>query len=189
MKRWIIIAVIALMAGWAIYDFVIKQDAESAEFGPDSKVESTESDEANVEIGLEKGKQAPDFELNTLDGETVKLSDFRGERVLLNFWATWCPPCRAEMPDMQKFYEDKDVVILAVDALETERTIDNVHEFAEEFGVTFDILLDENSKALTIYDVISFPTTYMIDSNGIIQNMAPGALNYEQMVQEFELMD
>lgn len=182
MRRWIIIAVIALMAGWTIYDFVIKDETESAEV-------DVSDDTEDREVGLEKGKLAPDFELDTLDGETVKLSDFRGERVLLNFWATWCPPCRAEMPDMQKFHEDEDVVILAVDALETEHSIDNVYDFADEFGLTFDVLLDENSTATTIYDISSFPTTYLLNSNGVIENVAIGPLNYELMVQEFETIN
>ena len=66
---------------------------------------------------LREGAEAPDFELTTLEGETVKLSDYRGKKVILNFWATWCPPCKAEMPHMQNFYEenkDKDVEIVAV---------------------------------------------------------------------------
>lgn len=180
MKRWIIIAVIALAVGWAIYDFVIDSSAENSV--KDFNVE-------DVDVGLERGKRAPDFELTTLAGETVKLSDFRGERVMLNFWATWCPPCRAEIPDMQKFYEDEDVTILAVNAFETERNMDVVTEFVDEFGMTFDVLIDEESKAVTIYDIFSFPTTFMIDSNGIIQNLATGALNYEQMVQQLGEMD
>lgn len=167
MKRWIIIVAVVAMAGWAVYDFVIKADSD------------------NGKVGLERGNLAPDFELNTLDGEAVNLSDFKGERVLLNFWGTWCPPCRAEMPDMQKFHEESDVVILAVDALETEKSVDSVHNFVEEFGVTFRVLLDEKSNILTMYGIQSFPTTFLIDSGGKIQNKAIGPLNYEQMVQEF----
>lgn len=106
----------------------------------------------------------------TLDGETVKLSDFRGKQIMLNFWATWCPPCRAEMPDTQKFHEK------------------NVPEFVEEFGVTFRVLMDEKTEVANLYQIQPIPTSYMIDSDGIIQNMAFGALDYELMVQEFEKM-
>src|SRR5690625_912312 len=151
MKRWLIIVVVALMAGWAIYDFVIKDDTEE-------EVEMVGI--GTDEIGLEKGEKAPDFELETLDGETVKLSDFQGQPVLLNFWATWCPPCREEMPDIQKLHENNDVKVLAVDAFETEKSEEGVQEFVDEMGVTFDILLDENSKVITVYNVMSFPTTY-----------------------------
>ncbi|MGM8363895.1 redoxin domain-containing protein [Virgibacillus sp. W0181] len=175
MKKGIIIAVIVGLFAWAIYDFVLS----------DSKGE----EEENVDVGLEQGNLAPDFELTTLDGETVKLSDFRGERVMLNFWATWCPPCRAEMPDMQKFHENTDVEILAVNLLETESGVDKVPEFIEEFGVTFRILLDEDSSVANRYEIQPIPTTFMIDSEGKIQNTTLGALNYELMVQEYEKMD
>src|SRR5690625_7728587 len=106
MKRWIIVVVIVGLVGWAVYDFASNQMAV----------------EEDPEVGLEKGNLAPDFELETVEGETVSLSDFRGEKVLLNFWATWCPPCRAEMPDMQKFHENHEIgVILAVNLTETEK--------------------------------------------------------------------
>src|SRR5690625_5188421 len=107
MKKWIIILVIVGLVGWAVYDFAANQEAE---------------EEEDPVVGLEKGNLAPDFELETIEGETVKLSDYRGEKVMLNFWATWCPPCRAEMPDMQKFHENHDEgVILAVNLTETEK--------------------------------------------------------------------
>src|SRR5690625_6514126 len=118
MKRGIIIAVIVGMFGWAVYDFAIKSDdSNEAEQGDylieeESSIPLAEPEEQedgeDQETGLEAGDIAPDFELETLEGETVKLSDYRGERIMLNFWATWCPPCRAEMPDMQKFHEDTE---------------------------------------------------------------------------------
>ena len=68
----------------------------------------------DVKEGLEIGDKAPDFKLNTLEGETLQLSDFRGERIMLNFWATWCPPCRQEMPDMERFYKEHAPIIFSV---------------------------------------------------------------------------
>lgn len=200
MKRNIIILIIVGLFGWAIYDFVKTEDhevkeedsgevvvheEESEEISGDAE-ESTANE--NEEVGLEKGNIAPDFELETIDGETMRLSDYRGEPILLNFWATWCPPCRAEIPDMQKFYEDKDVVILAVNLYDTETNEDDIPEFIEEFGMTFPVLLDEGSEVSTKYQIQPIPTSYLIDAEGRIHNIAFGALNYDLMVQEFEKM-
>lgn len=170
MKKWIIALIIFGMLGYAIYSFVTKE-------------------EVAVE-GVEVGNVAPDFELQTLEGETVKLSDFRGEKVFLNFWASWCGPCRSEMPDMQKFHEEHDdVTILAVNLTQTETKPENVDEFLEEFDITFPILKDENSDVATMYNVQALPTSYLIDSEGKIEHVAVGALNYESMVDHFSKMN
>jgi len=118
----------------------------------------------------------------------VQLSDYRGKRVIVNFWATWCPPCRAEIPDFQKLYEKKDVEILAVNLTETEESTEGVEEFVKEFGMTFPVVMDENSDVSNTYQVSAYPTSYMIDSNGRIQFVAMGALNYDLMIQEYEKM-
>src|SRR5699024_3157736 len=122
------------------------------------------------------------------EGEQVALSDYRGQRVMVNFWATWCPPCRAEMPDMQKFYENKDVAILAINLTETESSRDAVTEFVESYELTFPILMDTNVEVANTYQIQPIPSSFMIDSNGSIQFKAFGAMNYELMVQEFEKM-
>ncbi|MRG87474.1 redoxin domain-containing protein [Salinibacillus xinjiangensis] len=177
MKKAAILIVITGMFIWAVYDLVFSD-------------KPAEEEQADVEVGLEVGKQAPDFELKTLEGgKTTRLSDYRGERVMLNFWATWCPPCRAEMPDMQKFYEEKDVNILAVNLTSTESSAQDVPEFVDDFGLTFPVLLDEDNEVATQYQLQPIPTSFMIDSNGIIQYVAYGAMNYEMMVQEFEKME
>lgn len=180
MKKGILITIIVGMFAWAIYDFVIKEEQSEA---------PEESDIEGLEVGLSAGDIAPDFKLETMEGESVNLSDFRGKRIMLNFWATWCPPCRAEMPDMQRFYEDEDVVILAVNLISTKNeTVDKVADFMDEFGITFDVLLDEDSTIAGLYQIQPIPTNYLIDSRGVIHNVAYGALNYDLMVQEFEKM-
>lgn len=210
MKKAILIVVVVGMLGWAVYDFVISssdkeeltvtdEDEEEEEVSgnqitsPPQEEEVVEAEEEETTVdsdveGLDKGQMAPDFELTTLEGETVKLSDFRGKRVMLNFWATWCPPCRAEMPDMQRFHEDKDVVILAVNLRETETNTEKVQDFLDERDLTFQVLLDDKTTVANLYQIQPIPSSFMIDSEGRIQNKAFGALNYDLMVQEFEKM-
>ena len=136
--------------------------------------------------GLGIGVKAPDFELKNLAGETIKLSDYRGKKIMLNFWATWCPPCKEEMPDMEKFYQqaDEDVVILAVN-------IDpqyNVEEFTTKMGTTFPILLDEKDDVNTMYQVLTIPTTYFIDAEGIVRHKYLTAMTEEIMQQYIDDM-
>ncbi|AIF42492.1 peroxiredoxin [Virgibacillus sp. SK37] len=138
--------------------------------------------------GTEIGETAPDFELTTTDEEKVKLSDYRGKKVMLNFWATWCPPCREEIPDMQNFYNEKEIVILAVNLTQTEAKKQDVVDFMDKHHVSFPVLLDEASEVSNKYRIQPIPTTYMIDTQGKIRFKAYGAMTYEQMVSEFEKM-
>ncbi|MEK3907802.1 peroxiredoxin family protein [Oceanobacillus sp. FSL W7-1309] len=144
---------------------------------------------AAEDIGTEVGQKAPDFKLITSDGETVQLSDFKGKRVLLNFWASWCPPCREEMPDLERFYQDKDAVVLAVNLTNMEMNKKTVNEFIETYGLTFPVLMDEEGQVSRLYRISPIPTTYMIDTKGIIGQRVYGPLNYEQMITEYEKMN
>lgn len=186
MKKGIVFAIVIAMLGWAIYDFSTSHPAEKRSL----LSESHSAEEGNFrEIGLEKGKIAPDFELTTIEGETVRLSDYHGERILLNFWATWCPPCRAEIPDMQKLYDEEDVVVLAVNMTTSETSVAAVSEFVSEFHMTFPVLLDDKGTVMNAYHIQVYPTTYMIDSNGVIQFISLGAMNHSQMLQLLEGME
>ena len=129
--------------------------------------------------GLSIGAKAPDFELKTLSGDTVKLSNLKGKKVMLNFWATWCPPCKAEMPEMEQFSKQigADTVILAVNI---DPQLD-VKGFVGENKITFPILLDTDDKVNEAYQILSIPTTYFINSKGIIQNKYTGAMKLDIM--------
>ncbi|WML44481.1 TlpA disulfide reductase family protein [Neobacillus sp. PS3-40] len=144
---------------------------------PETK--TTETQRSTKSDGLTVGAKAPDFELKTLSGEKVKLSSLKGKKVMLNFWATWCPPCKAEMPEMEQFYKqgNKDVVILAVNI---DPQLD-VKGFADKNGITFPILLDEDDSVNGMYQILSIPTTYFIDRNGIIQNKYTGSMKLDMM--------
>lgn len=183
MKKWIVIIILLIAVGWVVFDFVIDGESASEEELENEMLEGGAG-------GLQEGDLAPDFELETTDGETVQLSDFRGEKVLLNFWATWCPPCRDEIPDMQKYHEeDEEGVILAVNLTETEQEFDQIGDFLEEFGVTFRVLLDENTSVSGLYDAFALPTSYFINTDGTIHTKAIGAINYDLLVEQFQEME
>lgn len=142
-------------------------------------VQALEAKQDDQLPGLKIGETAPDFSLETLDGEMVKLSDFEGKKVVVNFWATWCKPCREEMPDLQSVYEQKeeDVVILAVNM----DAHNDVKGFIDSYSVTFPILLDEEDEVADLYQIISLPTTYFIDERGKIVQKHIGQITDVQL--------
>ncbi len=128
------------------------------------------------DVRPEEGHLAPDFALKTLEGKTVRLSDLRGKKVvLLNFWATWCPPCRLEMPTMQRIYsdyKDKGFEVLAIN-IEPDAT-EEIREFIQELRLTFPILLDPDMKVTRKYRLIGLPVSMLIDRQGIIRSKSLG---------------
>jgi len=120
---------------------------------------------------------APDFTLTRFDtGEKVRLSDLRGKPVIVNFWATWCRPCRAEMPALQATFEryGEDLLVVGVDQGETGEV---VGPFLDEFGITFPILMDEDMTVGRQYRILGLPTTFFIDSQGIVRGVHAGEIN------------
>ncbi|MGG0791088.1 MULTISPECIES: TlpA disulfide reductase family protein [Bacillaceae] len=147
------------------------------------------NDEKDALGGLEIGAKAPDFSLKTLDGKQVELSDYKGKKVMLNFWATWCPPCKKEMPDMEKYAQQAgdDVVVLAVN-IDPEN---DVQAFVEDNGITFTIPLDSQSAKNPVnerYKILSIPTTYFIDKEGIIRNKVISAMQLKDMERNINSM-
>ncbi len=132
---------------------------------------------ASLPVAPIKGHPAPEIALDTLDGQTVRLSDFRGKPVIVNFWATWCPPCRAETPELQALHRElgDKVVLLGVNV--TSQDNGDVAGFVREFGVTYPILLDVDGKAFQDYNILGLPTTIFIDRNGIVNEVFTGAVN------------
>lgn len=129
-----------------------------------------------VQEAPQPGYRAPGFSLRTLDGESVSLSDLRGRAVVLNFWATWCPPCRAEMPAFQRLYTryaDRGLMVLGVNAT-LEDDLAAVFAFRQQYHLTFPILLDESGQVNRRYRVTALPTTFFIDSRGMIRDVVVG---------------
>jgi cytochrome c biogenesis protein CcmG/thiol:disulfide interchange protein DsbE len=120
------------------------------------------------------GFAAPDFTLETPEGETVRLSDLRGQVVLINFWATWCPPCRAEMPAIQQVYDqyqDQGFTVLAVDVQEGGA---QVTAFADQMGLTLPLLMDGDGSVFADYRGQALPSTFFVDQKGVIQEVTLG---------------
>jgi peroxiredoxin len=161
----------------------------------DSPEEETPTDESIPGIDLtavKEGKAAPDFELITLEGESVKLSDYQGKKVILNLWATWCPPCQAEMPHMQNFYEknkENGIEILAVNLTSMDNGRATIQQFVDDFGLTFQIPLDEDGEIGRQYQAVSIPTSYMIDTKGIISKKIVGPMDEAMMENLTEAME
>lgn len=133
---------------------------------------------------VQEGRTAPDFQLTTLPGDSVKLSDYRGKKVILNFWATWCPPCKAEMPHMQNFYEnnkENGIEILAVNLTDIDKGRTQIEHFVQDYGLTFEIPLDEEGSIGKQYQAFSIPTSYIIDSNGVISKKIIGPMDEAMM--------
>ncbi|WMT43178.1 redoxin domain-containing protein [Paenibacillus sp. D2_2] len=142
---------------------------------------------------VRQDQAAPDFELTDLDGKSVRLSDYRGKTVVMNFWATWCRVCQAEMPHMERFYQDQqnqdDVVVLSINATSQERSSDNVENYVDKEGLSFPIVLDKDGDVLKEYKVTAYPTTYIIDPSGNIRERYLGAVSFDSIKKAANRVD
>ena len=123
------------------------------------------------------GFLAPDFELPTLDGGTVRLSELRGRPVLINFWASWCGPCRSEMPHIQAAYEhhsQEGLVVLGVNQMESPNS---VSRFVEEYSLTFPMPMDRDGKVSAVYQARGLPTSFFVDAEGVIRATFTGPMS------------
>ncbi|HVJ49336.1 redoxin domain-containing protein [Desulfitobacterium sp.] len=168
-----------ILIGLVIWGFISVQNNNS---NSDSNTVSSKANQ--LKVGLEEGNLAPDFELQRVDGNSIKLSSLQGKKIILNFWASWCPPCRQEMPDMEKLYvdqKDNGVEILAVNLTNIEKSRADVPSFMKAYDITFPVALDEKGKVSQQYDVSSIPASFIIDSWGVIQRKFVGPMTYDSM--------
>lgn len=178
---------------WGVYHYV-QEDAGSGSQKDEQSEAATDNKAADEgkKTGVEQGELAPDFTLPSLEGESKKLSDFRGQKVIINFWATWCGPCKAEMPEMQTYYKNhksQDFTILGVNMTDTEKSKKDIKPFAKQYGVTFPVVLDTKGKVMSTYEVTGFPTSYFIDKQGVIQYKLVGAMNKDMVHKVIGKMD
>lgn len=138
-------------------------------------------------VGDVRGVPAPDFELTSLDGKKVKLSDYRGKAILLNFWATWCSPCKVEMPwfvDLQKKYGNDGLVVLGIAMDDTET--DKIAKFASEMGVNYPVLLGTDKVSEQYGNVEYLPTSFYIDREGRIVGKGTGLLGRAEIEENIQ---
>ena len=129
--------------------------------------------------GISEGEIAPDFTLKDLKGTEVNLKEFRGKVVLLNFWATWCPPCRKEIPSMveiYKKYKDRGLEIIGVNLDKLGKS--EVEKFSLEHKINFPVLLNPSGNVASLYGVVVLPTTVFLDRNGRIKGRISGAVDW-----------
>lgn len=169
------------------------ESTESGTGGPESTAASEEAsgETAPAETAADARPVIPavDFELEDQYGNIHRLEDYRGKTIFLNFWATWCPPCKAEMPDIQKLYEksategEDAVIVLGVAApnMGQEGSEEEIAAFMEEKGYTYPVLMDTEGELFNSYGIMSFPTTFMIDRDGNVFGYVSGMLSADMM--------
>lgn len=130
------------------------------------------------------GAPAPEIDLPLLSGGRAQLSRLRGHPVVVSFWATWCPSCRTELPDLARLHETHGAAglqVLGVNGRDQERNTRNVQAFLDEVGASFPVALDQRGKARRDYRLVGLPTTVFIDSAGIIQRVYMGPISREEL--------
>jgi len=175
-RNWFFLSAIGFIALGLVLLFLFGFPKPSESLSQALNGDDLRSEPAPVEDAI-----APDFKLFNLDSEEVHLGELNGQPVLINFWATWCAPCRIEMPAIQNRYEkfaEDGLVVLAVNFDEPK---ENVLSFAEEFGLTFEVLLDPGGEIQRSYRIRGYPTSFFIDSNGVIRVLHIGLMTEGQM--------
>jgi thiol-disulfide isomerase/thioredoxin len=167
----LVVAAIAAAIWWLEY----RDDGSSAgdtRYGPVAMPSGLAT--AGLEIEAKEGALAPDFLLQTLDGSELRFSDLRGRPVVLNLWATWCSPCRKEMPQLVEAYDRYRGEGLEVVALNVQESASIVQPFVDDFGMDFPVALDKNGRVADDYRLLGLPVTYFIDREGVIRGVFQG---------------
>ncbi len=154
---------------------------------PPNNVSENELNNEEEKVTKDEPMMAPDFELEDLEGNMVKLSSLLGKKVIINFWATWCGFCVEEMPDLMKLQEEykDDLVVLFVNVGESK---EDVKKFVEEEKITGTILLDTKQQVASAYGVRNFPSTLAVNEKGEVVTGRVGKLDYEAMVKMYEMI-
>ena len=187
--KWIIIAVsLVILIGGA----TILYNSLSEDFGSDSLIQNTTEATNNTEDNSQNSEKikAPDFTVLDYDGNEVKLSDYKGKPIVLNFWATWCFYCKEEMPDFNKAYEKyPDVEFLMINATDGyQETMETAKKYYEDEGFDFNIYFDTKMEAVNNYGLTGFPATFFIDEDGFLEASAGGMIDLETLEKGIDLI-
>ena len=188
----LLVALIVLIGGASVlYDRLGQENA------PDQLTEQTPTAPQSTQEGTADGSQpgekplAPDFTVYDREGNPVRLSDYFGKPIVLNFWASWCGPCRMEMPEFDAKYQQLagEVEFLMVNMTDGAReTVEIASRLVEQEGYSFPVLYDTDSHAATVYGVYSLPTTYFIDADGCAVAQATGALDGQTLQRGIDMI-
>jgi thiol-disulfide isomerase/thioredoxin len=172
--RWAAMLALVVMAGLMLAACV----PAPRELGGSVPAGTGSSAGADLPSAPRPGHPAPDFALVDIDGKIVKLSDLRGKPVLINFWTTWCPPCRAEMPDIETVYQRHKAEGLVVLGVDVQEERDTVSGYLQKGGFTWTFLLDQTGDTFFgKYRGAAFPSSFFVDRDGVVQDVSIGALN------------
>lgn len=193
-KKYFPLVIIVLLGCYAIFDFLLKEEMLETEVSSEQEILDEPSKDTSDDLAeasfiessqtTPKIEVAPSFELSDLTGATINLSDFKGKIVILNFWASWCPPCREEMPHMQSFYEknkENDIEIIAVNLTNLDSGQQAIEQFVQDYGLTFPVLLDEKGNVGIMYEIMTIPTSYILDAEGRIFQKIIGSMDEQIM--------
>ncbi|MBE5971983.1 MAG: TlpA family protein disulfide reductase [Lachnoclostridium sp.] len=167
------------------------QATVSTDVNHETEAVSPETAESETESSAESEYVlAPDFTVYDIDGNEVHLSDFIGKPIILNFWASWCGPCKMEMPDFDEAYAElgEEIHFLMVNVTTGRETLDSASKFIEEQGYSFPVFYDTESDAASTYGAYSLPTTYFIDKDGYAITYALGAINRHTLQRGIDMI-
>lgn len=190
MGRKIVALTLLLFLGGVFVVQAVEQNTRTMEYNAKENISRNENinsgnkqyvQEADISsIGLSIGQKAPNITATALNGKSIDLSAYKGKKVIINFWAVWCPPCKAEIPDLVKFHKEhhSEVEIIGVNIESTKSQVD---DFIKQFGISYPIIMDKKESISDQYQIQPIPTTYFINEKGIIYHKQIGALSYNDL--------
>lgn len=176
MKESIVVFVLIAVVGYVFLNFY-RENEKQKEFEASINKEIVNDEGEKMKYGSEVGDMVYDYKMTEISTEKeIKISDYRGKKIFLNFWASWCPPCKQEAPELQKFAENQDdAIILGVNVTDAEKHPGKERDFIKDYGLTFPNVYVQN-EIFSEFFIGSFPTSFIINENGVIEEKIVGAV-------------